>query len=206
VLQRLQEIGRVTQGVLQRYGGALDQFLVDDKGTTLLLAWGLPALARTMRVRAVRAALRTARATRLTGAGRGDRCGTGRAFGNLGNRTRCAYAVIGDSVNLAARLMQVAGASGGLLCDESTYQIARAALPFVVLDPLAVKGRAERVPVFAPGHAALLRETRAPYRSAASMVGRAGERARFAEQLRALAAGSPATTLVEGEPASANRA
>ena len=73
---------------------------------------------------------------------------TGRAFcGAVGSDLRREYAVIGDVVNLAARLMQAA--PGRILCDGATYQAARAHLAFQDLPAISVKGKAEPIPSIA---------------------------------------------------------
>ena len=44
---------------------------------------------------------------------------TGDAYcGSVGNESRCEYAIVGDCVNLSARLM--ANANGRILCDADT--------------------------------------------------------------------------------------
>jgi class 3 adenylate cyclase len=83
--------------------------------------------------------------------------------GNLGHRNRLSYTAIGDTVNLAARLEKAtASADVAALIDERTFL----ALPRQVqrqlmrLDSLEVKGRDERVRVYAP--VALMRHRTTP--------------------------------------------
>ena len=73
--------------------------------------------------------------------------------GNIGHRNRLAFTAIGDTVNLAARLEKATGEQGvATLIDERTFL----ALPtsaqrqFQRLDSISVKGRSERVRLYAP--------------------------------------------------------
>ena len=73
--------------------------------------------------------------------------------GNIGHRDRLAFTAIGDTVNLAARLEKATASQGvGALVDERTFL----ALPtqvqrqFMRLDSIEVKGRTERVRLYAP--------------------------------------------------------
>jgi hypothetical protein len=69
--------------------------------------------------------------------------------GAYGSSAQRAYSVIGDSVNLAARLMTDA-ASGDVLCDAGAYDAARGRITFEALPAIAVRGKANRVAVYRP--------------------------------------------------------
>jgi class 3 adenylate cyclase len=80
---------------------------------------------------------------------------TGTAFcGNIGNNHRGEYAIVGDSVNLAARLMGAAAKYGhDILCDSATASAAsksRMRQLFKALDPIHVKGKEHAIQVFVP--------------------------------------------------------
>jgi len=71
-------------------------------------------------------------------------------IGNIGSTHHMAYTIIGDAVNTAARLMQMARA-GELLCSGSVYQLIRdavAPLPIVSKGKLALRGKLEPMPVY----------------------------------------------------------
>lgn len=56
---------------------------------------------------------------------------TGKVFaGVIGPPHRCEFSLLGDTVNLAARLMGKAP-FGGVLCDESTYESAKLTMEYV---------------------------------------------------------------------------
>ena len=58
---------------------------------------------------------------------------TGKVFaGVIGPPHRCEFSLLGDTVNLAARLLGKAP-FGGVLCDESTYESAKLTMEYVVL-------------------------------------------------------------------------
>jgi len=145
-LATLQEAVVTIQEVLAAQEGSLNQFLVDDKGTVCLAAFGLPPRAHhDDPIRAVRAA--RAIAARLDNVDIG--LATGHLFcGPRGSADRKEYCMIGSRVNMAARLMQAA--RGGILVDVATWEGARHNLEFEVLPPLKVKGRNEPLPVFRP--------------------------------------------------------
>jgi hypothetical protein len=72
--------------------------------------------------------------------------------GPLGGASRREFAVLGDTVNTAARLMQrAATVGGGVICDDATAAgAAGCGLAFVPLDAVVVKGRATAVRVCRP--------------------------------------------------------
>lgn len=62
-------------------------------------------------------------------------------MGNLGAQKRMNYTVIGDEVNVAARLYNIA-AGGQIIVSESTYEEVREHFEFRELERVAVKGKA----------------------------------------------------------------
>ncbi|MBN1428928.1 MAG: GAF domain-containing protein [Anaerolineae bacterium] len=73
---------------------------------------------------------------------------TGEAVvGNVGSPSRLDYTAMGDSVNLAKRLQEVARPMQILLSDE-TYQIVKDHVEAVELEPIQVKGRTQYTRVY----------------------------------------------------------
>ena len=169
-LRTANNLVREVQEALYEYEGSVNKLGVDDKGTTMVAAFGLPPVAHEDDgVRAVRAALGIQAQLRRHTVRHAIGIATGRAFcGSVGSDLRREYTMIGGVVNRGARLMQTA--LDDLVCDRATHQAANAKLTFEPLPPRRVKGVAEPVAVFRP-HG--LRPTRAPGRS---LVGRAHER------------------------------
>ncbi len=164
--------------IVERFGGHVRQVQMGDKGSHVLLLFGAPVAHENNEERALLCALdlqdMAARTEWITG----QRIGvnSGQVFvGNVGAPRRQEYTVIGDAVNLAARLMQAA-APGQVLVGESTYGPAAARFDWRSLAPLGVKGKAEPVGV----HELLGRRTGHPVRLqepryALPMVGRKAE-------------------------------
>jgi len=137
--------------VVERFGGYIRQVEMGDKGSKVIVQFGAPAGHENDEERALLCALElkqlvasnpviTAQCIGVT---------TGKAFvGNLGAPNRQEYAVMGDVVNLSARLMQAA-APQRILVDEPTYRAAGQFFAWEVLDPITVKGKSQPVPVFA---------------------------------------------------------
>ena len=71
--------------------------------------------------------------------------------GIIGTRVRREYSVLGDCVNLSARLMQRAtGEGGGVIVDSSVVDSCGAGLLFTDLDSITVKGKSIPVDIFRP--------------------------------------------------------
>ncbi len=76
--------------------------------------------------------------------------------GTIGNDERCEFAVIGDRVNTAARLMVAVQGGDGILCDSDTKRaVMKAAsrahgLEFQALPPIALKGKKDPQSVYEP--------------------------------------------------------
>ena len=104
--------------------------------------------------------------------------------------------MIGDVVNLSARLMQAA--KGGMLCDRATYEAGRARLAFEALPSIHVKGKAGDIAVYHPAESS---SPAGAHRAegAGATVGRVAEQQAIDEALRALAErGEGAAIVLEG--------
>lgn len=67
--------------------------------------------------------------------------------GNMGSQDRSNYTVLGERVNLAARLCGAAKA-GTLLIDETTRDRLQSALEVTAVDALSLKGFSRQIPVY----------------------------------------------------------
>jgi tetratricopeptide (TPR) repeat protein len=129
---------------------------------------------------------------------------TGSVFcGVIGNQRRREYTMIGDPVNLSARLMTAAKTHREaqihkipILCDAPTAEAARDRVLFEALEPIIVKGKHQPVPVFVPRGRQMRVVTSA---SATEMVGREKERFIIAETLRKFTVSQSGVLIIEGE-------
>ncbi|HSL42495.1 MAG TPA: adenylate/guanylate cyclase domain-containing protein [Anaerolineales bacterium] len=200
-LEKAQAIARLIQRSVYRYEGSINKINVDDKGITIVAALGLPPFAHEDDpARGVQAALMIRK--ELTKLNIRSYIGitTGRIFcGSIGNESRREYTIIGNAVNLSARLMGAASRQDELtakygvpiLCDRLTYDSAKDAVEFEPFAPQQVKGRQEPVEVFHP-----LEQKKSVIRPKTELIGRQEEKTSIANALQELARGEPHQTLV----------
>ena len=67
--------------------------------------------------------------------------------GNIGSREMMDYTVVGDTVNLAARLCSAAKA-GEVLVSDSVFKKTNKEYKYTKLEPIKVKGKKRKVEVF----------------------------------------------------------
>jgi class 3 adenylate cyclase/tetratricopeptide (TPR) repeat protein len=169
-LEQADLIMRTLQNAVYRYEGSVNKLSVDDKGVTFIAAFGLPPLAHEDDpIRGVQAALDIQAELNKMALSCSIGVTSGQVFcGTVGNHQRREYTIIGDVVNLAARLMQAA--TDTILCDAATYQGAQASAALELLlgvdldgsgkvgdvpyfeshPPLKVKGKTDPVAIFQP--------------------------------------------------------
>jgi class 3 adenylate cyclase len=153
LFKMLNSIMNTTTRELERFHGHLRQFIVDDKGLVLIATFGLRGSTSpnmvTERGLPATTAIHNALQNEL---GVFNRVGgtVGNAYcGVVGGVERHEYAVMGPSVNLAARLM-CSAQNPGILVDDAVRIKAGKAYSFKSLAPVTAKGYCEPVPIFEP--------------------------------------------------------
>lgn len=189
--------------VIERYGGTVDKFIGDE----IMALFGAPMALENHAEQALLAALDMMHTLQALAESQqvnlqlhfGINTGVVIA-GGIGSRGRQDYSVMGDAVNLAARLEDLSQ-SGEILVGPATYRLCSAAFDFVSLPPVPLKGKAEPVPVFqlmgrkqAPGKARGLIGLRAP------LVGRRAEQEQLRAALRRAIDGRGSVIAIAGEP------
>jgi adenylate cyclase len=190
------------QRVLAQYEGYLVAVAVGDKGSYLFGCFGAPVAHENDSWRAATAAWELARPPSdlsfITGTHIGISCGTMRT-GAYGGLTRRTYGVLGDEVNLAARLMEHA-APGQVLVSERFRRTAQDAFSWQPLPPLRAKGKAEPVPIFALLGASKRTATRlTESQYALEMVGRTQELSVLKDRILNAAAGRGQVLCISAE-------
>jgi class 3 adenylate cyclase/ABC-type transporter Mla MlaB component len=147
----LHELVSCMQKAMCAHEGMICQFLEDDKGIIFFGAFGVPPFSHADDpVRAVKAAKDIYVGLIELGYKSAIGICTGNVFaGVVGSMFRREYTVIGDTINMSARLMAAASSlSLPILVDQETFELCRLRMEFVAVNPVLVKGRAEPIPVF----------------------------------------------------------
>jgi class 3 adenylate cyclase/tetratricopeptide (TPR) repeat protein len=172
VTQKLQAyLGEVIR-VVQRYDGYVNKIDMGDKGSKYIVLFGAPLAHEDDEARGVRCALELQELPAPARIG----VNTGVVFcGQVGSELRQEYTVMGDPVNLAARLMQAAQ-PGQVLVSGFTHRYAAAGFDWEALPPIRVKGKSEPIEVFTAVAVSVphVQALRAPS-SALPLVGRVRE-------------------------------
>ncbi len=184
--EQLDAFIRWVQGILERYGGYLIQLTIGDKGSFLYTAFGAPLAHDNDAARAAAAALELRSLPPELGFIRSVQIGISQGrvrTGAYGGTTRRTYGVLGDEVNLAARLMQNAPI-GEVLVSEVARKSTGEAFTWETLPPLRVKGKSTPITVFR----LIAHQSRSAVhlnepRYALPMVGRAAELNLISEKL-----------------------
>lgn len=194
---RLDALTRHVQKVFERAGGLLLELTIGDKGCFLYGVVGAPIAQSDTPQRALTAAAELSSSSqRLLPRPLAIGVSFGRVWaGVAGAPERACYAVMGDEVNLAARLMQ--RAAPGQVLVSASLAASGGTHAFDPLGEVGIKGRAAPVPVFAL-------QRREPSRgltqSRGGLFGRKRELSLVDEILERAAGGNTRVLFVEGRP------
>ena len=199
-IHKINDAIRSVQDQCNRYHGLLETVRADDKGTTFMVAFGLPPTSLLHRRSvAIGLAHHVFEILQSTGYEPGIGIATGRVFqGPIGVAHRRQFAFIGSPTILGCRLMQVS--NNEVLCDEETKALAEidgAPWEFEERGPYRLKGFERPVVAFN-----VVRRTQSKPSSEAQrprIVGRNAELRMLEQQVAEVVSGRRSLTLIEGE-------
>jgi len=149
VAAQLNRFYDIASRAIFRYDGTLDKLVGDE----VMAFFGAPLHADDHPKRALMTALKIMHEVKAVAAkdkiGVGIGISTGEAFvGNVGGKDVTDYTVLGDTVNVAARLQGAAGA-GEILLAQETYVQVKTEFPQAIRRELELKGKSEPVVAWA---------------------------------------------------------
>lgn len=197
-LERLNQFTVKVLELTRNLGGRVNRLSMGDKGSTLLALFGTPAALEKKETFACQWAVDIRKMLSESFPELELRIGmtSGRVFsGIVGGAGRFEFTAMGDTVNLAARLMQ--GAEAGQVCaDSSVQEKTWETFEFKSLDKRRIKGKSSAVEVFALRNrrpiARMIRNT--------AVYGRTEDVASILRGLEPARSGSPCMLVLEGEP------
>lgn len=200
--EKLDAFVRRIQTILDHYEGFLIQLTMGDKGSYLYMTFGAPVAHENDAMRAAAVALELRdlpdELPFLEPLQIGVSLGLTHS-GACGSPARRTFSVMGNEVNISARLMMTAQ-PGQILLSPRMAEALGAAYELESLPPVALKGVRDPMPLWelrrgrTQAHPALTQRTSAP------MVGRATERQELKAALERLKNGRSSTLLIEGQP------
>lgn len=151
VVKALNEYFEIATECILEYGGYVDKFI----GDAVLAVFGVPVQHPDHVERAVKSAVAMQRRLQESGSegnqllsavGIGINSGVV-VSGTLGSQVKMEYTVIGDSVNMAARINNLAGA-GEIIVSKECYKAVEDMVLAEPVKPQKIKGKAELIETF----------------------------------------------------------
>lgn len=196
---KLDAFVRRAQAILDHYEGFLVQITMGDKGSYLYISFGAPVAHENDDYRAAAAALELREVAATLGYLEPLQIGISRGLihsGTYGGPHRRTFAVMGNEVNISARLMSQAR-PGQILISSRVAQTIAGEFESNELPPIRLKGMTELFPIAELARRAAVSRGPRPGRLSA-MIGREVERATVDQALIDLGGGGRIALLIEG--------
>ena len=201
--QKLGDFVDRMQEILYHYEGFLHQVMIGDKGSYLYGGIGVPIAHEDDAPRSVAAAMELRNAIFEYSFVHEAKIGI--TFGEMyagiyGGATRYTYGLIGNDVNMAARLMELA-AAGEILVTGRVKRASESRFEFLSAGRRWLKGVKIPLEVFSvQGRKSLRKEFRLNFRfSERPMVNRSNEKLVLSDHIRSLENGKSGSIAIEGE-------
>lgn len=151
-LEKLDEIYTEVSRCVRKYGGNVNKVDMGDKGNKILCLFGSPYSLEKQEEMAVRCSLELIENQNLKELTNQIKIGI--TVSNLfsayvGSTRRREYTVMGSGINLSARLM-TCNLDNNVIVDEEIYNKTKDLFEFKSYKPIELKGKEEKVKVFAP--------------------------------------------------------
>ncbi|KAJ3408957.1 hypothetical protein HDV05_004671 [Chytridiales sp. JEL 0842] len=137
--------------ILTKWEGVFQQYVVDEKGQTMMACFGLPPWTHTSDpLNALKCAVEFSQLASKQGWDLSTSVATGQLlYTKLGNANRSDASLLGDVVNLAARIMGILHNASRVLCDEATYLATKSHFNHIDIGEYKLKGKMEPVRIIA---------------------------------------------------------
>lgn len=154
-IHKIQKIVVAVQQQIYRLEGSLNKLVMDDKGSTMIVIFGLPPYAHDDDAsRAIYAGFNMIKALSKI---EETYCNIGIASGECfcgivgGSGSRKEFSVLGDIVNLSARIMgAMKGQKNEITCDQNTRMMAENNFSFTYAQHHELKGKSISTPFYKP--------------------------------------------------------
>lgn len=204
-IDRVQRLARVTQQIIEQHGGLVDKIHADDKGITMVVAFGVLSEGERgidggTALRCVLAAIDLRRALADLGNDSAIGIATGKVRVGVGDTEHgSSHTMYGHAVNFAARCMQAC--NDEILCDEATKEASHSSVTFQSPVGRQLKGIDDASLIFAVG---AIKEDRDVdlVTDVSKIAGRRREQATISIFLDSEAVDRPRTFLLDGEDGS----
>jgi len=201
-LAQVDAYAKMLISALERYGGFLAGSDVAEEGDKLIALFGAPVSHEQEEAGALRCAVDLQTELQASGLDLRQRIGINSGYvfaGEVGSGRRREYTVIGDSVNLAARLM-AAARPGQVLVSAATTGRAGAEFDLHRSRSIRVKGKTAPVQIYRLEGAHLQTRPQHAAEGASPVLGREEELAALLKLGRPAAAGRGRWAYISGEP------